>query len=83
MLSIVRAPGPPTPGALSPPPDRARLEVQALGLLAAVALQEENFVRMEAIDRERLDKVRARLPELRGELRVGGERPRHRAADER
>ena len=68
MLSIVRAPGPPTPGALSPPPDRARLEVQALGLLAAVALQEENFVRMEAIDRERLDKVRARLPELRGEL---------------
>ena len=68
MLSIVRAPGPSTPSALSPPPDRARLEVQALGLLAAVALQEENFVRMEAIDRERLDKVRARLPELRGEL---------------
>jgi len=68
MLSVVRAPAPSTATPASPAPERARLEVQALGLLASVALMEENYVRMEAIDRERLDKVRARLPELRGEL---------------
>jgi serine/threonine-protein kinase len=68
MLSIVRAPAPSTSSSASPAPGRARLEVQALGLLAAVALMEENYVRMEAIDRERLDKIRARLPELHGEL---------------
>jgi len=68
MLSIVRAPAPATRSSVSPPPDPAKLEVQALGLLASVALQEEDYVKMEAIDRERLDKVRARLPELHGEL---------------
>jgi serine/threonine protein kinase/tetratricopeptide (TPR) repeat protein len=67
-LAIVRNPAPALRNPLSRAPDRAKLEVQALGLLAAVALMEENFVRMEAIDRERLDKVRARLPELRSEL---------------
>jgi eukaryotic-like serine/threonine-protein kinase len=67
-LAIVRHPAPAPRNTLSPAPDRAKLEVQALGLLAAVALLEENFVQMEAIDRERLDKVRARLPELRSEL---------------
>jgi len=67
-LAIVRHPAPALRNPLSRAPDRAKLEVQALGLLAAVALMEENFVRMEAIDRERLDKVRARLPELRSEL---------------
>ena len=68
MLSIVRAPAPSTASGASPAPDPARLEVQALGLLAAVALQEENYLRMEAIDRERLDKIRAHLPTLHGEL---------------
>jgi serine/threonine-protein kinase len=68
MLTVVRAPTPAGRSSVSPPPDPAKLEVQALGLLAAVALQEEDYVRMEAIDRERLDKVRARLPELHGEL---------------
>jgi eukaryotic-like serine/threonine-protein kinase len=68
MLAIVRSPAPAPRNAVSTTPDRAKLEVQALGLGAAVALLEENFVRMEAIDRERLDKVRARLPELRSEL---------------
>ncbi|RPH69668.1 MAG: serine/threonine protein kinase [Myxococcaceae bacterium] len=68
MLSIVRAPAPKIRGDESAAPEAAKLEVQALGLLAAVALQEENYVRMEVIDRERLDKVRARLPELRSEL---------------
>ncbi len=70
MLSIVRAPVAPTssPAQASSGAERAKLEVQALGLLASVALLEENYVRMEAIDRERLDKIRARLPELRSEL---------------
>ena len=68
MLSIVRAPSPPWHSSASPPPEPAKLEVQALSLLASVALQEEDYVKMEAIDRERLDKVRARLPELHGEL---------------
>ena len=48
--------------------DREKVELQALNLLGAVALQEENYVRMEAINRERLEKIRARLPELHGEL---------------
>src|SRR5262249_62220602 len=68
MLAVVRAPTPAARSSVSPPPEPARLEVQALGLLAAVALQEENYVWMEAIDRERLEKVRARLPELHDEL---------------
>jgi serine/threonine-protein kinase len=68
MLTVVRAPTPAAQSSVSPPPEPAKLEVQALGLLAAVALLEEDFVRMEAIDRERLGKVRARLPELQGEL---------------
>jgi tetratricopeptide (TPR) repeat protein len=68
MLSVVRAPSPAWRSSPSPPPDPAKLEVQALGLLAGVALQEEDYVKMEAIDRERLDKVRARLPDLHSEL---------------
>jgi serine/threonine protein kinase len=68
MLSVVRAPSPAWRSSPPPPPEPAKLEVQALSLLASVALQEEDYVKMEAINRERLDKVRARPQELHGEL---------------
>ncbi|HEY3586917.1 MAG TPA: serine/threonine-protein kinase [Myxococcaceae bacterium] len=68
MLSVVRAPAPPWRSSASPPPEPAKLEVQALSLLASVALQEEDYVTMEALNRERLDKVRARPAELHSEL---------------
>jgi eukaryotic-like serine/threonine-protein kinase len=67
MLALVRAPGTVRRGS-GKPIDRNKVEVQALTLLASVALQEESYQKMEALDRERLDKIRAHLPELRTEL---------------
>jgi serine/threonine-protein kinase len=67
MLALVRAPGTVQRGP-GKPIDRTKVEVQALTLLANVALAEESYPRMEALDRERLDKVRAHLPELRSEM---------------
>jgi serine/threonine-protein kinase len=67
MLALVRTPGPASHGS-GKPIDRTKVEVQALTLLASVALQEESYQRMEALDRERLDKIRAHLPELRSEM---------------
>jgi serine/threonine-protein kinase len=67
MLALVRAPGTVQRGP-GKPIDRTKVEVQALTLLASVALQEESYQRMESLDRERLDKIRAHLPELRTEM---------------
>jgi serine/threonine-protein kinase len=62
MLSIARSPvklpGKPQATGL----DQGTVETDAMSLLASVALEEEDYKTMEALYRERLAKLRARLP---------------------
>jgi serine/threonine-protein kinase len=62
MLSIARSPVKPPGKPQATGLDRRTLETNAMSLLASVALEEEDFKTMEALDRERLAKLRARFP---------------------
>jgi serine/threonine-protein kinase len=61
MLAIARAPSSPTAKPESGV-DRAKIETDALSLLAAAALEQEDYKTMESLDRERLAKLRAQHP---------------------
>ena len=63
MLSIARSPSKPGGKPTAPGLDRPSLETDALSLLAAVALQTEDYKTMEALNRERLTKLRAQHPD--------------------
>ena len=61
MLSIARSPVKPPGKPEATGLDRRTQETNAMSLLASVALEEEDFKTMEALDRERLAKIRARF----------------------
>jgi serine/threonine-protein kinase len=63
MLSIARSPVKPKGKPVAPGLDRRKVETDALNLLAGVALQKEDYKQMEAIDRERLAKIREQHPD--------------------
>jgi len=62
MLSIARSPVKPPGKPQATGLDRRAVETDAMSLLASVALEEEDYKTMEALDRERLAKLRARFP---------------------
>jgi tetratricopeptide (TPR) repeat protein len=61
MLSIARSPVKPPGKPEATGLDRRTQETNAMSLLASVALEEEDYKTMEALDRERLAKIRARF----------------------
>ena len=63
MISIARSPVKPKGMPVASGLDRRKVEIDALTLLAAVALQKEDYKAMEALDHERLAKVRELHPD--------------------
>ena len=63
MLSIARSPSKPKGKPVDSGLDRRKVETDALTLLAGVALQKEDYKTMEALDRERLAKLREQHPD--------------------
>jgi serine/threonine-protein kinase len=68
ILAIGRSPHPGTRTPATAAADRAKIEDDALEMLASVALEEQDYKSMESLDRERLAKLRAQRPEPRADV---------------
>ncbi|MGZ3480026.1 MAG: tetratricopeptide repeat protein [Myxococcaceae bacterium] len=68
MLAIARARNWPDPRQGSSAVFPAKIETDALGFLSGAALEEQDFKQMEALDRERLGKLRDRYPDRSPEI---------------